>query len=60
MNITRNKAISLYKAISDPIIDLRVENSSSFSIEEMDEKLFELEKEIAERVRVALNLKKNW
>lgn len=57
MRISKERSLSLYcSAILDPIMALRIENNGGLSIEEMDEKLFKLEKEIWRRVCRELNL----
>jgi len=46
----------VYNAISENIVNLRIQNSSGLSIEEMDEKLFKLQSKIWKDVVQALNL----
>ena len=61
MIISAKRHDKLYKAISDPIMDLRVINTKNrlMTVEEMDQKLFNLEMEIYRKIRDALDLHKN-
>lgn len=59
MIVSEKRATAIYNAISNPIQDLRIENSAGFSIEEMDEKLFKLEQEIFKKLSIALDLTYN-
>lgn len=59
MQISKKRHSALYSAISKPIVTLRIENGSGFSIEEMDKKLLELENKIYQRVAMALDLHKS-
>jgi len=56
MIISEKRHAKLYKAISDPIMDLRIKNNAGFTIEKMDKKLFDLEIEIHKQIVKALDL----
>ena len=58
MVISKKRHAALYKAISDPIMDLRVANNGGISIEEIDQNLLNLEREIYNRIKVVLDLHK--
>ena len=60
MKISEKKHSELHNSIYDPIMDLRVKNTmDGFDKPELDQALFDLEKEIYSRVRVILNLTKD-
>ena len=56
MKMSDKKIQRVYNAISENIVNLRIQNSSGLSIEEMDEKLFKLQSKIWKDVVQALNL----
>ena len=58
MVISEKRHKELYSAISDPIMELRIISNSGLSIEAMDRKLSDLESEIYNRIRKALDLHK--
>ncbi len=58
MRVSDKNKTALYKTISDPIMDLRVEIATkSLSYENIDERLFRLETALYNRVKTALNIK---
>jgi hypothetical protein len=59
VRISETKASEVYAAISDPITDLRIKQNRGMTIEEMDERLFNLQSEIWRKVHKALNLETN-
>ncbi|PCH98479.1 MAG: hypothetical protein COB84_01825 [Rhodobacteraceae bacterium] len=59
VRISEAKHSELYKAISGPIMDIRIENCTGMTGKEMDEKLFKLEIEIYNRINKTLNLTKS-
>ena len=57
MKISEKRFIKLYRAISGPIMDLRVKQSM-VDVIDIDKELFMLENRIYEEVKEALNLTK--
>jgi len=56
MKISEKRKSELYKAISDPIIGLRIKHCIDGSTEDLDKDLFELEKIIWKDVIKTLNI----
>lgn len=56
MKISEKKKTELYKAIHEPIMQLRIRQNAGFSIEQMDEKLYALNNEIWKEVIKTLNI----
>ena len=58
MRMSEKRREEVYKAFSDPIMDLRVEclKAPPLSTDELDDKLFKLEMEISARLQLALLL----
>ena len=58
MKISQKKRSELYKAIADPIMDLRLKNQhgSANDRRKMDDHLFNLEREIYDKIKNVLNL----
>jgi hypothetical protein len=58
MKLSEDKKAALYKAVSDPIMDLRVENQTNTILkDDMDLKLFHLNNRIHLKVMEVLNIK---
>lgn len=58
MEISEKRHKEFYKAIDDPITDLRVELINGLSKEQLDDRLFNLTLRIHKNLVTALNLRK--
>jgi hypothetical protein len=56
MRISKKTQIKLYRAVWDPIMDLRVKNAQG-KVVDLDEELFVLENRITKEIKEALSLK---
>jgi|TARA_R110002096_G_scaffold262406_2_gene455887 hypothetical protein len=56
MQISKKTQIKLYRAVWDPLMDLRVKNAQG-KVVNLDEELFVLENRITKEIKKALNLK---
>jgi hypothetical protein len=56
MRVSEKRSYKLYKAISDPIMQVRVVAHSGASLEEIDKLLFDLDSIIHQKVSEALSL----
>ncbi len=57
MKISEKRHANLYRAISNPIIDLRVRHSMG-EVKDLDEELFVLENRIYKEIKEVLELQK--
>lgn len=55
MNISEKRHEKLYKAVSNPIMSLRVKSGMG-NVKDLDEELFVLENRIYKEIKEALNL----
>lgn len=58
MKLSDKREEDLYNSIATPIMDLRVENQAGMlSVQDLDSRLYDMQKEIWKRTHKALNLK---